>query len=361
MSDTTIAGSLVDGLVLHRAVTDATIRRTESTDNAVDGITIGRSSLDVSLIETNASENGRNGLSIDGRPLADGPNAVGTTVAVYGDTRVEDGSFHDNARYGVEVTGGVGIGVSRSDVSGNEVGIVVSEGADDVTVLGNTLADNSRQGISVRRSSTGVEVRDNAVSGGDTGVIVRESTAMITGNDFREIANHGVSLVGAVDGATVSGNSIAGFGSIAIWTDRSTGGVVTENRLRDWRPAPTLESVTRSVFQPLTLVWLALGLLVVVTALIGKRGSGVIRNPFAEQVPLPSRGASCPETPWGTDDRSAPHAATAPPDRGRDDRRPAPGRPRRGSRSRPRQRYAGRYGGGTRRALGKQRPFPRRR
>lgn len=285
--DSTITRSLVDGLVLHRAVTGATIRRTVSTANAVDGIAIGRSSADVRLIDTTASGNGRNGLSIDGRPLADGPNAVGTTVAVYGDTRVDGGRFDDNARYGVEVTGGVGITVSRGEISGNEVGVVVSEGAENVTVSRNALSDNTRQGIVVRRSSSDVAVADNSLSGGDTGVLVRDSAATVTGNDLLRIANHGISLVGVVDGAVVSGNSVAGFGSTAIWSEQSTGGVVSENRLREWRPAPTLERVTRSVLQPLTLVWLTLGLLVVVTAALGKRASGV-RNPFADHVPLTS-------------------------------------------------------------------------
>ena len=90
IEDSAVRGSLVDGIVLHRAVTDARISRTTASDNAVDGFTVGSSTTRVVLKEVTAAGNGRNGISLDGRPLAEGPNAVGTAVESYGGNRVTE-------------------------------------------------------------------------------------------------------------------------------------------------------------------------------------------------------------------------------------------------------------------------------
>ena len=67
------------------------------------------------------------------------------------------------------------------------------------------------------------------------------------------------------------------------------GAAVSGNDLVGWRPAPSLESVTRSLFQPLTIVWLLVGLAILVTSLatVSHRRRG-IRHPYAERVPLAS-------------------------------------------------------------------------
>ncbi|MHA7180711.1 right-handed parallel beta-helix repeat-containing protein [Arthrobacter sp. MDB2-24] len=286
--DSTISGSLVDGLVLHRSVTDATITGTTSSDNAVDGITVGRSSTRVQLKDVTASGNGRNGISLDGQPLADGPNAVGTAVVTYGGNRVVKSTVADNGRYGVEVSGGNNLRVTGNTIRGNEVGVVVNYAAEGVSIIDNEFRDQHQQGIAIREPGARADIRRNTISGGDTGVYVRDATATVTRNTMTSLSGHGISLVGNVPDTRVAGNNVGGYGTVAIWDERSTGAVVEENELLNWHPAPTLHSVMTSVFQPLTFIWLLLGALLVATAFTRKRHLRVrtIRNPYEERVPL---------------------------------------------------------------------------
>lgn len=287
--DTRISGSLVNGLVFHRFVTESVVSTTVSADNAIDGFTVDRSSQNVVFDAITAEGNGRDGVSLDGQPLALGPNARGTAVDLYGDNRITNSTLRDNARYGVEISGGRNVEVSKSRISGNETGIVVNHGTAGVAISDNVLTDQVKHAISIRDTVTNAEVRWNEISGGDTGINVRNAGALVQSNRIAEVSNHGVSLVGKVAEVTVSGNTIGGFGAIAVWNEEATGGIVALNDFSTWRPATTFEGVVRTIFQPLTVVWLLLGLLLLGTALT-RRGPqfGAFRNPYAEHVPLTS-------------------------------------------------------------------------
>lgn len=289
IKDTIISGSLVDGLVLHRFVTNATITGTSSSGNAVDGFSIGRSTERISFENIQARDNGRNGLSMDGQPLADGPNAVGTAVNGYGGNQVSGGSFERNARYGIEVVGGSGLTLRNNRVALNEVGIVVADGATNVTIADNTLLDQIRQGVAIRDVGSAAVVTGNSITGGDTGIYVRDAGAVVKENTMNHISNHGITLLGAVNETSVEGNFVAGNGSTAIWAEASTGALVGDNDTLAWAPAFTAERVVKSVFQPLTFIWFLLGALLLVTAVArGKNAERVLRSPYADHVPLTS-------------------------------------------------------------------------
>lgn len=289
IKDTVIYGSLVDGLVLHRFVSNATITGTSSSGNAVDGFSIGRSTESISFENIQARENGRNGLSMDGRPLADGPNAVGTAVDGYGGNQVSGGSFDENARYGIEVVGGAGLTVRNNRLARNEVGIVATDGATDVTIANNTLLDQTRQAVAVREAGSRAEVTGNTITGGDTGIYVRDAGAVVKENTLNNISNHGITLLGDVNDTTVEGNYVAGNGSTAIWAEASAGALLGENDILAWVPAYTVERVVKSVFQPLTFIWFLMGALLLVTAVArGKNAEHVLRSPYADHVPLTS-------------------------------------------------------------------------
>jgi hypothetical protein len=288
--DTAITRSLVDGLVLHRYVTDASITRTTSSDNAVDGFSVGRSTTRVSLDAVDARGNGRNGMTFDGRPLADGPNAVGTPVDAYGSNRVTGSRAERNARYGVELSGGSNLTVADSFIVKNDVGVVVNNGATGVTIAGNEFRDQVRQAVAVRDAEARANVTRNTIAGGDTGIYVRDAHADITGNTLTDISNHAVTLLGDVKDTAVEGNAIAGYGSTAIWKEQSSAAELGENDLLGWAPAYTVERVVDSVFQPLTFIWFMLGALLLVTAAAKGRRSRrhVFRSPYADHVPLTS-------------------------------------------------------------------------
>jgi len=289
IKDTIISGSLVDGLVLHRFVTNTTITGTSSSGNAVDGFSIGRSTEKISFENIQARDNGRNGLSMDGQPLADGPNAVGTAVNGYGGNQVSGGSFDRNARYGIEVVGGSGLTLRNNRLALNEVGIVAADGATNVTIANNTLLDQVRQGVAIRDAGSAAVVTGNSITGGDTGIYVRDAGAVVKENTMNHISNHGITLLGAVNETSVEGNFVAGNGSTAIWAEASTGALVGDNDTLAWAPAFTAERVVKSVFQPLTFIWFLLGALLLVTAVArGRNAERVLRSPYADHVPLTS-------------------------------------------------------------------------
>jgi hypothetical protein len=301
VEDSSITGSLVDGLVLHRAVTDAQIIRTRSSDNAVDGFTVASSTTQVRLEEVTAEGNGRNGISLDGRPLADGPNAVGTDVNSYGGNHVTESSVVGNARYGVELSGGNNLVVNNNLIAENEVGVVVNHGAGGVGISHNEFRNQRLQAVAVRDAHATAAVYGNTITGGDTGIYVRNAKADITANALSSVSNHGITLVGDVGGTVVAGNTVAGEGSAAIWAEGATGAAVLGNNLLGWAPKYTVDKAVGSIFQPLSLVWIVLGGLLLATAVVRKKTSAHIRSPYAERVPLTalSRGFVVPDDAAG--------------------------------------------------------------
>lgn len=292
ITDTEVSGSLVDGIAFHRQVTGSSVTDTTVTDNAVDGVSLGRSSTGVILEAVTATDNGRNGVSIDGQSLADGPSASGTAVSRFGGISLLGSTVASNGRYGVEISGGTGIRVRETTFEGNPDGLVLDEGADQVVVSENVFTGQSRKSVAIRDTVTDASVHDNTITGGDTGIYVRNATATVESNEVNAVTNHGVTLVGDVSGSDVAENTIGGNGATAVHMTDSTGAVVSENDLGAWRPAPTVESVVGFVLQPLTIVWLTLALLLVVTAFTRKSSqyeeTDGIRHPYAERVPLTS-------------------------------------------------------------------------
>jgi nitrous oxidase accessory protein NosD len=289
IQDTQISHSLVDGLVLHRFVSDARITRTTAADNGVDGFAVGRSCGGVVLVEVNALRNGRDGVSLNGRPLVNGPNASGRAVLAYGDDRMSGSTIMDNGRYGMKISGGRNIQIVSNHFVNNPTGVVLDQGADNVIVNSNSFEDATHQSIAVRDAVGGAEINRNTISGGDTGIYLRNSGAMVGDNTISGVSNHGISLVGDMRNVGIVHNSIVGFGAAAVWTRTATGQTIADNDVSNWQPAPTVASVARSTFQPLTVIWMLLGLLLASTALIRKQSRfRSIRDPYGERVPLTS-------------------------------------------------------------------------
>ncbi|MEU1972020.1 right-handed parallel beta-helix repeat-containing protein [Microbacterium sp. NPDC019599] len=283
IEDSRVERSLVDGIVLHRGVTDATITSTSSIGNGADGIVVDRSSSSVILDGITSSGNGRNGVSIDGRPLAEGPNASGAPATEGGHVTIVRSRVSANERYGIEVNGGREIGIARTDVAGGIVGVVVADDATDVNVSESTFANQERQSISLRSGATDAVIRGNRISSVATGIHVYDATARIEDNDFLAISQHAVTLSGHAIGARIVDNTIAGHGTTAIH-DGAVGGYAARNDTEGWRTPVTPRSSIETLAQPLTLVWIALGVLVVATAFIRRRGGRT--NPYPEHLPL---------------------------------------------------------------------------
>ncbi|MEO5534408.1 MAG: right-handed parallel beta-helix repeat-containing protein [Pseudolysinimonas sp.] len=279
--------SLVDGLVFHRDVTNSTVSGSVATGNAQDGFNLTRATSSVVFDDLEARDNGRNGITIEGRALVDGPSATGIAVSSYGGNEVRNSTSAGNGRYGIEVVGGFDINIIGNEVSNNLMGIVVTSGATGVTIRANEVSGSTQQGIAVRDSGADMSVVDNRVDGGEIGIYLRDAGGRIEDNRVSKVSNHGIALVGATGGSVIVGNTIDGSGPSAIDVSRSTGMAVRDNDATGWHDTKPLAIVLARIFQPLTVMWLVIALLLIVT-LVMRRRRRVGVNPYADQAPLSS-------------------------------------------------------------------------
>jgi len=287
--DTEVMNSLVDGIIMHRFVTNSEITRTTTHDNAVDGITLSRGTSGVVLTRVTSNDNGANGVTLNGRPLAEGPSATGTAVDAFGNNQVSDSTLSGNGRYGIEVLGGTGMIVDSNELTANSSGVVVAEGALGVVVKNNLIVDSVKQGIALRTAGTDALIQGNTIDGGDIGIYSRDSGGTFERNTIENVVNHGIALIGATGTSVVDNNTASGSGPSAIDTSRTENATVTDNDVDGWRSTKPLDVILRGIFQPLTVMWLLLGLLLLVTAIssIGRKNTG-FRHPYAHLAPLSS-------------------------------------------------------------------------
>lgn len=283
--DSTIQNSLVDGMVMHRFVTNAVVENTSSHSNGGDGFSLARATTGIVLSEVRASDNGRNGVTMSGLPLATGPSATGISVGSYGNNAISNSELSSNGRYGVEVIGGVNIGVLANTMTNDDMGVVVREGARKVSVVGNRIQDAVRHGISIRDSVTEATVSGNIVEGGETSTYLRDSEAQVGRNTMTNASHHAVALVGAVGDTVLTGNTIAGRGPSAIDAkraddlDRST----WDNDTSGWNDTTPFLVTLKKYAQPLTLLWIALAALLLYSAVRGARTPRVHRHPYDDK------------------------------------------------------------------------------
>jgi hypothetical protein len=280
--------SLVDGIVMHRYVTNAVIDSSTADGNAGDGFVLSRATTGIVLSEIEASRNHRNGLTMSGLPLADGPSATGSSLGSYGNNTVSNSKLIDNARYGVEVIGGTNIGVNANDLQGNDMGVVVRGGAEDVSVVGNRVTSPIRQGIAIRDGVTKSVVTGNIISGGNTSVYLRDSAATVQRNTMSDADSHAISLVGSVSETKVTENTISGRGPSAIDTKRAAD--VNMHRWKNdednWHDTTPFVVTLKRFLQPLTAMWILLAALLIFTAARGSRRIRKVVHPYADKRPV---------------------------------------------------------------------------
>ena len=279
--------NLVDGIVMHRYVVNAVVEDTDASHNAGDGLVLARATTGIVLSEVVVNENGRNGVTMSGLPLANGPSATGISVGSYGNNSIANSRAAGNGRYGVEVVGGLNIGVLANDIRDNDMGVVVREGAEKVSVVGNRVFDSARQGIALRDGVRAAVVSGNIVSGGGTSIYVRDASADVKRNTLTDASSHAVSLVGDVTGTRLRGNSVSGHGPSAIDAERApdVDRDSWDNDVSGWQDTTPFLVTLKRFLQPLTLMWILLAMLLVFTAVHGARARRQKNHPYADRVP----------------------------------------------------------------------------
>ena len=280
----TIRNSSIAGVVLHRYVTNGAISKTVSEHNVGDGFALDRATTGITINESTARSNSGSGFSLSGRALAEGPSAAGAPLTTYGNSSISNSVSTGNGHYGIEVIGGFKMGLQNNRVSDNDMGIVVTGPASDISVTGNTVRDVNRHGIALLDGVTGATVTGNVVDDARTGIYLRESTADVRGNTVQGAGSHGLSLVGQVSGTQVQYNVLAGTGPSALDTDRSSGDVErTGNQVSGWHDTTPWYFVFKKLLHPMTALWTLIALLVVTSAVRGRGRAREIEHPYAHQ------------------------------------------------------------------------------
>jgi len=285
--DSEVANSLVDGIIMHRYVTNSEITRTKTHDNALDGITLSRGTSGVVVTGVTSTNNGANGITMNGRPLAEGPSATGTPIDSFGNNQVSDSTLSNNGRYGAEILGGIGLTVESNTLNSNASGVVVADNAAGVVIKNNLIVGTVDQGIALRNAGTDAITLGNTIDGGDIGIYARDAGGTFERNIVENVVNHGIALVGDTGASRVANNSASGSGPSAIDVSRTENAVAVDNDVEEWRSTKPIDVVLRGIFQPLTVMWLLLALLLIVTAFSGiSRKNIAIRHPYAHLAPL---------------------------------------------------------------------------
>ena len=282
LADSAFIDNQLGGVMLHRNVTNGVISTTESRRNVGDGFSIDRASTGIVITGSKAIDNTGSGFRFTGRPLADGPSAVGSSLRKYGNNSVSNSTASGNGEYGVKVMGGVNIGILNNTIDGS--GVVVQGPASRISINGNTVSDGGDHGVALLDGVKTSKVTGNVVEGSSTGVFVRDSTAEVEHNTVAGAGSHGVSLIGSVGGSVLAFNRLSGTGASALDTARSDGDISrSSNDTAGWSDTTPFDAF-KLLLHPMNALWAVLILVLAVTAIQHRRYRGKISHPYANQL-----------------------------------------------------------------------------
>lgn len=272
IKDTSVIHSLINGVLVHRYVSGSSLERVNSAYNVGDGFNLDRATTGITISNSLARGNSKNGIVISGRPLAEGTNATGSSISPFGNNSVSNSSSIGNGHYGIVVNGGLNIGVTGNKVSKNDMGIVVSDAASKVTIVGNTVTSSKRHGIALTEGAKDITVTGNIIDHAGTGIYLRDASGLVETNTVKAARTHGVSVVGAAEGTEVNLNTLSGHGISALDKARSDGKVtIGQNVLAAWHDTSPWYTHFSKLLQPISLVWVIVLSLIGMTAIQGRR------------------------------------------------------------------------------------------
>jgi parallel beta-helix repeat protein len=267
ISDSAITGSLVEGIDLHRLTTEVEIQDVSSNQNDGPGFDISRAAQQVQIADCTADYNLGNGYTVNGQPISQGASASGESLGSYGNNSIGSSTAQGNSHYGIEVQGGLNITLEKNTIIGNQMGIVVTKATDTVTISGNVLEQQDREGISLIDGVSQAAVTGNQIQGAATGIYVRDSVVELEGNAVSGASLHAITLIGSDAGSVIKGNTLGGAGVSALDTARVTGKITlgAENAA-GWDDTVPLLRRLEAVIRPLTLIWLGIFTVLIVAA-----------------------------------------------------------------------------------------------
>jgi parallel beta-helix repeat protein len=289
ISASSFSQNQITGVQLHRYVSSGAIANSTANQNGGDGFDLERATEGITITGSTATGNANNGFTLSGRPLADGPSAVGSPTTSYGNNSLSGSTAENNGHYGISVLGGLNIAVTNNRVSNSDMGIVVADATDTISITANQVSGSNRHGLALLDGVKGATVTGNTINGGAGAIYLRNAQGTVRGNTVESGTEHGIEVIGKTDKSTaIADNEVAGNGPSALDTARADGSLtMSNNHSSGWHDTTPWYARLKSLLHPMTLLWATILVLVLLTAIRGRRqkvtGIGPA-HPYAHQM-----------------------------------------------------------------------------
>jgi parallel beta-helix repeat protein len=177
-------------------------------NNGTHGIIFSRGCAHNTIRFNESFNNGAHGIVLDDGPNLNPDGTLRERAGIPSNYNVIAQNVVYGNQIGIVLDGGTGNLISNNIVRNNEYGIRMKDAVEANTVSGNRFTDNNKFGIYLYNGSDRNVIASNAVSGGTSGIVIRDSKDnQITANTLRAIPGHGIDLEGVIADTLVSGNT----------------------------------------------------------------------------------------------------------------------------------------------------------
>jgi hypothetical protein len=256
VTDTRIARSTRDGIEMDRStgarLTDVTIDR-----SGLNGLRAHDGSSSLRVVGGRLSDNAGYGATIDGRPRASGPNALGYGVDNAKGLRLTRTTVTGNHSGGLHVSGTSDVVLESLTVAEGRRPLRVVGRSTGTSVAGSTLTSGRGPVVQVEGGAQDVTIAGNTLDGTASGIAVSGSQVDVTDNTISVDTGTAVAVTGARSAGTIEGNTVKGRGNDAFAISSVATGVrVATNTATGWTTTHrVLEWVEHN---PFALLWVAI-------------------------------------------------------------------------------------------------------
>lgn len=253
---TSITGADRDGVELDRS-TRARLADVTIDGSGLNGLRAHDDSSALRVDRGTITGSAGYGVTVDGRPRADGPNALGYGVDNVHGLRLSGTTIGGNGSGGLLVAGTSAVTLDGLTVRETRRPVRIVGRSTRTTLTGSRLTSGRGPVVQVEDGARGVAVTGSTIDGTTSGVVVEGSGVDVTGNTITIARGAAVTADGDDVSGTIGGNTVVGEGPDAFEVpdsarrmtvgDNTTTGWVTTHRVLDW--------IERNPFAPL---WVAI-------------------------------------------------------------------------------------------------------
>lgn len=240
---TTIRGADRDGVELDRS-TRARLADVTIDGSGLNGLRAHDDSSALRIVRGTITGNAGYGVTVDGRPRAQGPNALGYGVDNVHGLSLSGTTIGDNDSGGVLIAGTSAVTMDGLTVRETRRPVRIVGRSVQTTLTASRLTSGRGPVVQVEDGARGVAVAGSTIDGTTSGVVVERSGVDVTGNTITVGRGAAVTVTGPGVSGTIGGNTVVGEGPDAFEVpdsarrvtvgDNVTSGWATTHRVLDW-------------------------------------------------------------------------------------------------------------------------------